>query len=204
MHRSIAATTVLIGSLAAPIASANVIDITFQFLDLEYDGSVLETPGFFNDPLDAVTFRVDGVTVGTITSGVEANVNIPVVLPAPSSIPGSSMATSGAGNFDLIFGSDFLFLDVDEVEVTYLDTGTVKFVFGAETDASIAGQSLPFGLEIGEPVEISFSAQLSSGDFTGFVAEGTGEIVGIPEPSSLLLAGAAIGVIALPRRRRDG
>ncbi|MEO0963659.1 MAG: hypothetical protein AAFY08_00950 [Planctomycetota bacterium] len=186
----------------SPTASASVIEIAFQFLDLEYDGSVITTPGGLPDELDAVTFRVDGVTVGTITTDVFADVAIPVVLPAPSSIPGSSTATSGTGDFDLTFGTEFLDLTVDEVEVTYFDSGSIKFVFGAEVGASIDGQSLPFGLELADPIEVSFSTQIDSGDFTGFTASGTGEVQGVPEPSAMLLALAALGVAVAPTRRR--
>ncbi|MEM1208575.1 MAG: hypothetical protein AAGI54_04845 [Planctomycetota bacterium] len=185
----------------SPTASASVIEIAFQFLDLEYDGVSLTTAGGM-DELDAVTFRVDGVAVGTITTDVFADISIPVSIPAPSSIPGSSTATSGFGDFDLFFGSDALFLDVDAVEITYFDSGTVQFVFGAEVGATVDSQSLPFGLALEDPVEVSFSAQLDSGDFTGFTASGTGEVQGIPEPSAMLLALAALGVAVAPTRRR--
>ncbi|MEM9250998.1 MAG: PEP-CTERM sorting domain-containing protein [Planctomycetota bacterium] len=173
-------------------------------LDLEYDGATLVTAGGrTGDPLDAVTFRVDGATVGTLTDDVSAIVSIPVVIPAPASSPGVSFATStGIGGFDLFFGSESLLLNVDEVEIIYTDAVTVQFVFGAEASAEIASQDLPFGLELGDPVQVSFSAQLTSGDFSSFTASGTGEVEGVPEPSAALLAGAALGLIALRRNRQ--
>ena len=77
--------------------------------------------------------------------------------------------------------------------------------------ADIAGQELPFDLQIGDPVNVSFSAQLDpgsktvSGDFiSGFTARGTGEVQGtfIPEPTTaLLLMLCALAMPFFARRR---
>jgi hypothetical protein len=67
----------------------------------------------------------------------------------------------------------------------------------------VLAQSLPFGLAIGDPVQISFStgnlsnATSSGGYLTGFHSSGTGEVSGkVSEPTILLLMGTGLVAIA--------
>jgi hypothetical protein len=89
------------------------------------------------DPLTAVSLAVDGLLAGPIITS-EAAIDIDISdleLLVPASIPGSSSDTALVGVFDLLLGpgpSAFaLALDVDDVNVTFFDTGTAQFVFGA-------------------------------------------------------------------------
>jgi hypothetical protein len=215
-------------ALGATTAQAATIQIAFTGMNLRYDGASLydatsNTGGVGNpanaDPLATVDFFVDGSPAGTLNSNISLDVFIPDVTnisAAPNAVY-NQVTPGNPGYFDLLFGtsplaSEFLQLDLDNVSVTYVDvSGLVQFTFGAAVAASNA-QNLPFALEIGDPVTLSFSAQLDAGSkttaggfVTGFRATGTGEIRGeaIPEPSTIALLG--MGALAVPvmlRRRR--
>ncbi len=125
------------------------------------------------------------------------------------------MAVSAGGIFDLLIGAgspapEGLLIDVDEVTVTFIDALTAQFVFGAEVTSDIITQSLPFGLVIGTPINISFNAEIVPGTLsddgtliTGFEASGAANISGpeIPEPSSIALGMLAVTGSLLFRRR---
>jgi hypothetical protein len=74
----------------------------------------------------------------------------------------------------------------------------------------LVGQNLPFGLQVGDPITASFSAQINAGTktaaggfVTGFHTSGTGEVRGtnVPEPATLLLAALGfVGCCAAARR----
>ena len=56
----------------------------------------------------------------------------------------------------------YLKLDIDEITVTYVDSaGIIQFVFGGGV-AAIDDQDLPFGLELFDPVAVSFSTRVES------------------------------------------
>jgi hypothetical protein len=209
-------------------ARAGTIEIAFTGMNLVYDGSSLYDAGSNAggladpadaDPLTSVDVFVDGSLVGSLSSDISADIFIPDVTGIPAA-PSTTYGLTTPGNpgfFDLLVGtsplaSEFLLLDLSEVSVTYIDVlGQLQFTFAAAVADSNA-QNLPFALEIGDPVTLSFSARLNpatkttaGGFVTGFAAAGTGEIGGqlIPEPSSAMLF--AIGALALPlitRRRR--
>ena len=86
----------------------------------------------------------------------------------------------------------------------------MHFTF-AGTVATISGQMLPDGLVLGDPVSVSFSAQVKAGTLdtvsgvvVGFEAAGTGELSGtaIPEPSTCLLGVLGILALGLSRSRQ--
>jgi hypothetical protein len=210
--------------VASPALQAATIEISFTGMNLVYDGSAIydagSTSGGFADPADAdplssVVFSVDGSPVGTVNSNVSLDLFIPGVSGIPSAAGTVHNLNSAAGGFmDLLIGtsplaSEFLLVDLDEVNITYVDVlNVVQFAFGAAISDTFA-QNLPFNLVIGDPVTVSFSAQVSAGSLTsaggfvtGFSATGTGEIRGplVPEPATCMLA--ACGLIALVVRRQ--
>ena len=206
--------------LAATPVLAATIEIQFTGMDLLYDGSAIydagSTSGGFADPADAdpltaVDFSVDGSSVGSLSSDVSLDVFIPDVtgISAAANTVDVQTTPGNPGFFDLLIGtsplaSEFLLLDLEEVTITYLDVlGLVQFTFGAAITSTFA-ENLPFGLDMEDPVTVSFSAQVVPGtltdngtDITGFEATGTGEIRGpgtvIPEPATCVLA--AFGVL---------
>src|SRR5690606_28253731 len=98
---------------------------------------------------------------------------IPDVTGIPSSPNAHHVLTTpgNPGYFHLLIGTspaaaEFLMLDLDEVTINYLDSaGMVQFTFGAAV-ASGSSQNLPFGLMAGEPISVSFSAQIDQGSLT--------------------------------------
>jgi hypothetical protein len=214
-------------AMFATSAQAATIQIGFTGMNLKYNGSAIYDAdslggGTLNpadaDPLGTVDFFIDGNLTGSLNSNISLDAFIPDVVNIPSA-PGTINNQTTVGNpgyFDLLIGTspsaaEYLALDLGEVSVTYVDVaGQIQFIFGAAVAASNV-QNLPFGLEIGDPVTLSFSAQLDAGTkttgggfVTGFGATGTGEIRGeaIPEPSTVALLGmAAVGIPVYLRRR---
>ncbi|REK18341.1 MAG: PEP-CTERM sorting domain-containing protein [Planctomycetota bacterium] len=200
-------------ALAVPAAArAEMLEIQLGGVDIGYDGTNIFDAGAGDpDPLNSVAFLVDGVQVGSVlTSDITLDLFIPDVLDIADT---GDVVVSGAGGFfDIgLPGADFLDLDLDAATITYVDLTTVQFAYAGSV-AAIDGQSLPFGLEIGDPVSISFSTQIDPGTLVtagGFVEEftafGTGEVRGIlvPEPASVVLGGlGGLALLGLIWRRR--
>ncbi|MEM7807779.1 MAG: PEP-CTERM sorting domain-containing protein [Planctomycetota bacterium] len=195
---------------AASMAAAS-IQISVTGFDFSYDGEdITDADAAGSDELASVDFFSDGVLVGSLTpsDGIAADLLVEDVLGIP--VGGgvvTSAATLGFG-LDLTFGpNDFLFLDLEDVQVFY--SGSQIGVTGVTGDVDVALQNLPFGLEIdeGEPVSFSFSGLITdltdNGQFvTSFDASGTAEVRGeiIPEPASIAMLG--LGGLTLLRRRR--
>jgi hypothetical protein len=206
-----AVVTVVLATFSASSLAAT-IQISFTGLDLVYDGSAIydagSNAGGLADPADAdplitVDFTVDGTLVGSLSSDISLDAFIPDIT-GISAAPNTVDVQTTPGNpgfFDLLIGtsplaSEFLLVDLEDVTFTYIDIlNMVQFTFGAAISDSIA-QNLPFGLVMGDPVTVSFSAQVVPGtkidngtDITGFEASGTGEFRGpaIPEPTAALL-----------------
>jgi hypothetical protein len=211
-------------ALAAAPLSAATIEIGFTGMDLVYDGSAIydagSTSGGLGDPADAdplatVDIFVDGLPVASYSVDVSADVFIPDVSPIPVGAGVTNITTVGnPGFFDVLLGtsplaSEFMLVDLDEVNITYLDVlGVVQFTFGAAV-SDVFAQNLPLGLVMGDPVTVTFSAQVVPGtlttngiNVTGFDLFGTGSIQGpaVPEPGTCLLA--AFGLVAGIARRR--
>ena len=195
----------------ANIVAASTLNIQFTGLDITYDGATLTTIGN-PDSLDSVALKVDGSLAGPVlvapTDNISADLSIAV-----TNIPdtGGVGTFAAPGSFDLGLLTGGLNLSLTQAAVEYLSTGFVDFVF-AGAFASIDSQDLPYGLVIGEPVTLSFSAQVdptsvtSSGGFlTGFTASGTGEVQGavVPVPAALWLFGSGlIGLVGIARRKK--
>lgn len=203
------------GFLATSSASAALLQIQLGGVDIEFNGSDI----FDNDPLSSATvdsltnatFILNDSLVGTVTSGVTLDLLIPSIPPLNAMLTTTVLSGLG-GTLDLeLGGGDYLSLDLGKASVTYVPiSSTIKFAF-AGVAADIAGQKLPFGLTISDPVQVSFSTQVSSsssvaGKVSRFIAAGTGEIAGIepnevPEPASIALLG--LGGLAILTRRRN-
>lgn len=209
-------------------ALAVPLEIQFTGVNLSYDGNTISDAGSAAggsgdpadaDPLDTMQFKVGGVMQGSIlSSDISLDVSIPDVT-GISNITSSTVVTTpgSAGYFDLLIGTtpsaaEFLRLDTSAVTVSYINTtSTVQFVFGAAI-AAIDAQNLPFGLQITDPVTVSFSTQVDVGSktsnlqdiVTGFTSFGTGEVLGtfVPEPSSCVLATMGLAASCGLRRRR--
>jgi hypothetical protein len=149
---------------------------------------------------------------GVLTSDIYADVNL--VLP-PIPIAGGSVSTpNAAGIFDLLTSSLDpgwgLAVDVEDLEVVYSDFGFIQFVFGGAV-GTIFSQDLPLlppGLAVGNPITVSFAAQVDPNSvtddgmfLTGFTASGAGSFRGelVPEPSTILLV--VLGGLAFLGRR---
>ncbi len=213
MFRNPVIVLVLIAGMicAGPLA-AGTIEIQFTGLDIEYadDAIIYVEPSLgAPDPLNTVTFLLDGVVVGSLMTDISIELFVPSV--SGIVVGGNTVTSASGGVMDFDFGSgDFLDLDLDSVSVTYLDIGIFQFAFGGSA-ASVAGQSLPFGLSLDNDVSVSFSTQVDPGSLiddgtfiTNFTASGTGEVegAGIPEPTTLALA--ILGLIALSRSSLSG
>ncbi|NOY42001.1 MAG: PEP-CTERM sorting domain-containing protein [Planctomycetes bacterium] len=201
------------GMICAGPLAASTIEIQFTGLDIEYvdDAIINVDPGLGDpDPLNTVTFLLDGVVVGSLMTDISIELSIPSVVDID--IAGDTVASATGGIMDFDFGGgDFLDLDLGSVSVTYVDIlGIFQFAFGGSA-ADVVGQSLPFGLSLDGDVSVSFSTQISPGSLiddgtfiTEFAASGTGEIegIGIPEPTTLALA--MLGLISISRSSLSG
>lgn len=198
--------------LGSSAVDAATISIQFQGLNIAYSNATSDIVDVGNpEPLNLVEFYVDDDVVGSFASGVTIDLDIPGLPAIP--LTGGVVNSAAGGSLYLDFGAgDFLDLELASATVAYVSaTATVNFTFGGSV-ASINGQSLPFGLELGDPVSMSFSTQVTSGSLVGaagnigsFLASGSGEVSGalVPEPSSLglLALGGLLATMAASRYR---
>ena len=206
--------------VAAP-ASAAVLQIQFSGLNLTYNAannSLCDSTTCNggagvqgdSDPLITVSFLVDGNLVGNVlTTNIWADVSTTVAGPIP--VGGGMVATNG-GIFDILTNNGSpgwgLALNLADGQLTY-NNGTMSFV-GSANVAAIFNQNLPFGLIIGQPIDVAYSINnlvtTSAGGFlTSATGAGTGEITGqtvVPEPASILLLGSGLAYAARQVRRR--
>lgn len=162
-------------------------------------------------PLTSVAITKDGELAGpVITEGISHHLLIPKVSPIPAT--GGSASSAAGGSLDLKLGSGHsLLLELGEVDINYVDLfSSMQFVFAA-TVGGVNNQNLPYGLEIGQKLGVSFSTQVepgslgtSGGYVTSFIAAGTGEVEGpaVPEPAGLVLLVLVTAGACSPRHRR--
>ena len=218
MRKSMRAILVVAFFLFLPVAaSAATIQIQFSGLDLVYNGGNLYDAGgiaggsgspAYADSLFTMSFIKDGVFLGTLTQNIFADVLINGLSNIP--VAGGTVYSTGTGFFDLMTSNAGWGLALNVAsgfQVTYNQT-SLNFL-GSGTASNIFAQALPFGLAIGDPVQISFSTgnfknlTSSGGYLTGFTSSGTGEVSGsVPEPGTLLLLGTGlVGIASFARRR---
>jgi hypothetical protein len=207
-------------ALLSGIASATTLQIQFLGFDFQYgtDG----TNGFICsggggacavDTLGLVDFLEGGVSQGSIGSGVSM-VSVSFDLVGEMPLSGGSLPV-GFGIFDLDFGGvNFLLIDVSGGTLTYSPGGggITASLTGSAIGGSIFLQNLPFSLQIGDPLTVSFSgsevAGLGVGADDGFLTSlsvsGTGEVSGesVPEPGTYALMGAGLLGLAFLRRKK--
>lgn len=205
---------------------AETIQIQFTGLDLKYENEQihdLRSAGGGTgdsadaDPLANLTFLLDGVVVGTLTSGdlgteIFADILIDQVTGIPAGGGEIIHTGGGSGYFDIFASSNGygLGLRVDTLNIYYSDNRVTL-----AADAVVTGfgsQQLPFGLEFDQdkPIFINFSSVLSNVEIVhdyvvSFKASGTGSVTGtlVPEPSCLTLALiGALGLLVVRRWRR--
>lgn len=180
-------------------------------------GSLLDA-GAPADSLTAMLVSDDNGPVGAVTSPPDSITLDLSVLDIPNiAVPGPNASTSvtapAGGSLLLSLNSaTTLALDLDTVEVVYSRISVGQFdirVLFAGSVGSIASQDLPFGIEIADPVTVSFNLQGAStesgGFLTGFTGAGTGVLTApmavIPEPATVAVLGLA-GIAGLLVRRR--
>lgn len=212
---------------ASSQANAGTLEIFFTDFDVELTpdaggltGTLTDGGGLAgSDSLFSASFSVDGSAVGTVASGVTADLLVSAV---PALTAGVPVTAPAGGTFRLDFSDapnagKFLDLDLSSVSVAFVDATTVQFAFGASVASSVT-EDLPLDLGIGSPVSLSFSSQVTGGltstaaGVVGFLANGTGEVRGdnapdtnggIPEPSSIALASlfGLMGSVVVMRKR---
>ncbi|MCH7751676.1 MAG: hypothetical protein IH898_05920 [Planctomycetes bacterium] len=229
MIRATSVLSTLMLILGPSFSFAVSLEIQFSGLNLTYAGTTISDSGSPSggvgdpadaDPLDTLEFKVDGVMQGSVLmSDIWADISIPDVTGLSDVSLNTVILTPGnPGYFDLLIGTspsaaEFLRLATDEVTIGYINaSSTVQFLFGAAV-ASVGSQALPFGLQIGDPVTVSFSTRVNPGTktsdggiVTGFTASGTGEVSGeaIPEPSTCLLAVLTVAATLFARSGSAG
>lgn len=191
-------------------AQASTIEIQIIDVDATYNSGTGEIAdaGATSDPISALFFFVDGNQVGNLQNPpdlLSLDLSIPGVF-GISSAGGTTFSADG-GSLELLTPSSILDLDLEVAQIDYLPiSGSLRFVF-VGTVGDIVSQDLPFGLELGAPVSVTFSMQAanvvtSAGEVVSFTASGTGELEGalIPEPTSIAML-AVLASAGLVRRR---
>lgn len=223
MPRALSATCLGLLLLAGTSPALAVpLEIQFSGVNLSYASNTISDAGSplggtpaDADPVDTMSFKVNNVLAGPILmNDIFVDISIPDVTGLSDVNFSTVVPTVGnPGYFNLYVGSpvptEFLRLDTSTVTVTYINaTSQVHFVFGGAV-AAVNSQNLPYGLQIGDPVTVSFSSQVTSktaagGFVTSFLADGTGEINGelVPEPATCLLAVLGLAGAMAGRRRK--
>jgi len=200
-------------------ARAATLEIHFTGLNLVFNGTeIVDATSPLGgvgdpseaDPLATMAFFVDNVLVGSLTSDIYADVAIFGVEPLPV---GGGVVEAQGGGFDLLTSSLGFGLALALDQVTLLYTGGQIALFGASAVVEVIEQSLPFGLTLGQPIQVLFELGTltnvtDDGTFlTGFSSSGTGSIAGmealpVPEPATLLLFGTGLIGVGIHLRRR--
>ena len=194
------------------LASAATITIQMNGVDAIYDGTNFQDANLSGaDSLDTVTVKLDGVnaTGSPFVTDVDIDFFVPSLLNIP--VAGGSVTSAANGTLEIgLPGSDYLSLTLSEVEVQYTKISSLASFAFLATVGEVSGQSLPDGLMLGDPVEVTLTTILSGttndGTYlTSFNANGPGAISGpqVPEPTSIamVLGLALVGAGVLRNRR---
>lgn len=212
MIRATSVLSTLMLILGPSFSFAVSLEIQFSGLNLTYDGATISDGGSSSggvgdpndaDPLDTLQFKVNGVLQGSVlTSDIWADVSIPDVIGLSDSDLSTVVLTPGSpGYFDLLIGTspsaaEYLRLVTDKVLVGSINANNIVQIVFVSAVTSIGSQALPFGLQIGDQVRVSFFERVTPGTntsdeviVTGFNVSGAGLVRGtvIPEPATCLL-----------------
>ena len=204
-----------LGLVLPQLCFGSTIEIEFTGVDISYNGTEIVDSDPFSadpDPLTSVVITMGDTLAGpVITDFISQNLYIPAVSAIPQT--GGSTQSGAGGSLYLELGTgNHLDLTLGEVDISYIDFhGTLQFVFAA-TVGGVSAQDLPYGLQIGQKLGVSFSTQVAAGSLTksngsvsGFTAAGTGEVEGpaVPEPTGFVLLMLVIaGACSLRHRRK--
>lgn len=215
MRSGIVTLVLVTTALLAPArADAAAITIRISGLDAVYDGSDLYDAGSpiggnqqaaESDPLTSVEILLGANPLGTLFTDIHADFAFVGLTPIP--VGGGVVSSPFGGFFDLLTNASGWGLGLDFSSANLEYSGGAVTVTGLAT--LVAGQSLPFGLQIGKPIEVILALTGLSGltdngqRLTGFSAAGSGEVVGhaVPEPAIIGLLGVGLAVAARRLRR---
>ncbi|MCO6046533.1 PEP-CTERM sorting domain-containing protein [Aeoliella sp. ICT_H6.2] len=217
---AVVAVIVLPATVRAGMIEISMAGTSLTYSDPTPDGAgsgSLTDSGTPTDALSSLTVVEDSNTLGVLVDPAPSLAydlevtDIPSIeLPGPN---GTTAVTAPAGgSFELLVdGSSALALDLESVNVVYSRVNSsffdIRFMF-VGTVGAISSQDLPFGVQIGEPVSLTFNVQQTAtptndGTYlTSYVGNGTGVISSerVPEPSSLLLIGmCSVAGLAITR-----